>query len=213
MKKTACVFNYDHENEIVLNELKKECEWILTNDAVATLKLDGSACLYKEEILWKRYDRKLLPKYSNKFKAGDKPELIFFRTPPEGFVPCEETYDPNTFHWPGWVPVSKNDKYHLEAFENCKDELVDGATYELMGPAVAKNTAGLNKHLLIRHGSIELDVPDRSYEGIEKFLTENYIEGIVFHHKKDGRLAKITRKHFNLFWKEIDHRKNKHKVK
>ncbi len=103
MKKTACVFNYDHENEIVLNEVKKGCEWVLTDDAVATLKLDGSACLFKDGILWKRYDRKLLPKYSKNFKPGDKPDISCFKTPPEGFVPCEESYDPNTFHWPGWV--------------------------------------------------------------------------------------------------------------
>ncbi len=211
MKKTACVFNYDHENEIVLNEVKKGCEWVLTDDAVATLKLDGSACLFKDGILWKRYDRKLLPKYSKNFKPGDKPDISCFKTPPEGFVPCEESYDPNTFHWPGWVPVGKNDKYHLEAFENSKSELVEGCTYELMGPNIAKNTAELDKHILMKHGGIVLDVPDRSYEGIKKYLNEHYIEGIVFHNKKDGRLAKITRKHFDIFWKEIDYRKNKHK--
>lgn len=210
MKKTPLVFNYDYENEIITNVVKPGSEWVFNGEGVATIKIDGSACLYKKGQLWKRFDRKLKPKFVNKFKPGDNPDLSFFRAEPVGFMPCEEKPDPNTFHWPGWIPVSAEnpaDKYHLEAFLAVKAELIENQTYELVGPTLNDNPYNLIKHELWEHGKLVVDIVP-SFENIKKFLEDNYIEGLVFHHKEDGRVAKIRRKDFNLFWIKDDVRKN-----
>lgn len=206
MKKTPLVFVYDHENETLTREVNKLCEWVFGEDSIPTLKIDGTACLYKDGKLWKRYDRKLLKKYLGKFKAGDKPDLSCFKTPPEGFVPCEETYDPNTFHFPGWVPINERDAFHQEGLKNSLP-LIEGQTYELIGPKIGGNAYNLDRHILVKHGDEVLDIGEVSYDSIEKYLTDHYIEGIVFHNKKDGRVAKITRRYFKLFWQREDKRK------
>lgn len=213
MKKTPLVFEYDFENEVITNKVKVGCEWVFSEDSVPTHKIDGTACLFKDGKLWKRYDRKLQFKYLGKFKAGDKPDLSCFKTPPDGFVPCEEIYDPNTFHWPGWVPIdlnSKVDQYYVEGLNNTTD-LIEGQTYELIGPKIGPNAYNLTEHKLVPHGKEVLDLKDVSFEGIKKYLTEHYIEGIVFHNKKDGRVAKITRRYFELFWQFEDERNKKKK--
>lgn len=207
MKKTPLVFVYDYEKDCITREVKPGSEWVFTEDAVATLKIDGSACLFDNNILYKRYDRRLLDKYVGRFAAGDQPDLSCFRTPPEGFIPCEESYDSKTFHWPGWVPVDSNDKFHIEALNAAKQPLVNGQTYELVGPKFGNNAYALKTHELWAHGEKKLDLGDITFENIQKFLTDNYVEGIVFHNKKDGRVAKIRRKDFNLFWQKEDLRK------
>lgn len=210
MKKTPLVFVYDYENDKITDKVKPGSEWVLNGEGVATIKIDGTACLYKEGKLWKRFDRKLKPKFSNKFKEGDKPDLAYFREAPEGFIPCEEKPDPVTFHWPGWVPINENnssDKYHLEAFDANKNKLIEGKTYELVGPSFSDNPYKLEKHELWEHGKLTADIGKPTFENIKKFLENNEIEGLVFHHKKDGRVAKIRRKDFNLFWIKEDLRK------
>lgn len=210
MKKTPLVFVYDYDNNIITDKVKPGSEWVLNSEGIATIKIDGSACLYKDGKLWKRFDRRLKPKFANKFKPGDNPDLSYFREEPEGFVPCEEKPDPNTFHWPGWVPVSEDnpaDKYHIEALLHLKCKLIEGKTYELVGPTLHDNPYKLENHELWEHGKLVVDiVPD--FESIKKYLEDNYIEGLVFHHKEDGRVAKIRRKDFNLFWIKDDVRKN-----
>ena len=208
MKKTPLVFVYDYENDVVTDKVKPGSEWVLEGKGVATIKVDGTACLFKEGKLWKRFDRKL--KKGVEAKAGDEVSMDSFRDAPEGFVPCEPNPDPVTFHWPGWVPVSADkpeDKYHVEALEGVV--LEEGKTYELVGPKFSDNPYNLEKHELWKHGDLVVDLGVPTFDKIKSFLEENYVEGLVFHNKEDGRVAKIRRKDFGLFWIKEDMRKNK----
>ena len=112
-------------------------------------------------------------------------------------------------HWPGWVPVSATapeDRWHREALQAPAEPLLEGHTYELVGPALSKNPYGLSQHVLWRHGRDVVEVPDRRFEALARFLAERDIEGLVFHHP-DGRMAKIRRKDFGLFWVQDDLRR------
>lgn len=212
MRKTPVVFVVDHEQDMATPVVRSGQEWVLAGEGVATVKFDGSACLWQDGRLWKRFDRKLNKQSQWRHDQGQDLGPIqdgLFRLPPEGFVPCEPAPDPVTFHWPGWVPISDTDpadKWHRQALEAlpAKDR-VEGQTYELVGPALSKNPYELTAHALWAHGSQVADLPDRTFEGIQSFLAANNIEGLVFHHP-DGRMAKIRRKDFKLFWVQEDTR-------
>lgn len=212
MKKTPIVFLMDYEKEELTDVVRPGLEWVINGEGVATIKFDGQATRWKDGKLWKRYDRKLTKQAQRKYDAGaDLGEVRdeLFKTPPEGFVPCEAAPDPVSFHWPGWVPVSDTDpadKWLREALEGVTEPLVEDATYELVGPSLALNIYKLEKHELWRHGRDVVDLPDRSFEAIGKFMAENEVEGVVFHHP-DGRMAKIRRKDFKLFWVQEDMRR------
>lgn len=204
MKKTPVVFEIDRTTDLMTNVVKPGQEWVLNGEGVATVKFDGQACLFKDQKLWKRFDRKLSKSAQIAFDNGadiDPTDESNFRNRPEGFVPCEEKPDPVTFHWPGWVPIREDepsDKWHWEALKHLTAPLEEGATYELVGPTLAKNVYNLPTHQLWRHGKDVVDVP-RTFEGMQEFLQNNVVEGLVFHHP-DGRKAKIRRKDFKMFW-------------
>ena len=206
MKKTPIVFLMDYEKDHLTPAVRPGCEWVVEGQGTATVKFDGQAARWQDGQLWKRYDRKLTKQAQSRYNRGqDLGEIRedLFKTPPAGFEPCEPTPDPVSYHWPGWVPVDRNnpaDKWMVEALDHVEEPLVEGATYELVGPSLALNIYGLSRHALWRHGQETLDLPDRSFEGLRKVLEERAdIEGIVFHHP-DGRMAKLRRKDFKLFW-------------
>lgn len=214
MKKTPLVFVFDYEKQILTNSVKPGSEWVFQGQAIPTIKFDGTATLWKDGKLWKRFDRKLTPQGQKfvKKNLGATPDVSLFRKAPEGFEPCETNPDPKTFHWPGWVPVSEEkpeDKYFIEALKNFNGEFTEGATYELVGPALSKNPYNLDKHELWQHASVKADLTDFSFEGVCQFMKDNVIEGIVFHNKEDGRVAKIRRGDFllvadrSLHWKDM----------
>ena len=181
MKKIPSVFKRDYEgNRQVYDEIVPGCEWVLAGEGTATEKIDGTACLVRDGKLYKRYDA----------KKG--------KTPPEGFEPTEEAPDPNTGHWPGWIPVTNapEDRWHREAIFITYP--ADG-TYELVGPKIQSNPYHHDVHRLVKHGSIVLNDVPRDFEGIRDYLVRTYIEGIVWHHP-DGRMAKIKRHDFGLPW-------------
>ena len=214
MKKTPIVFAMDYEKDRVTPEVRPGQEWVLAGEGVATIKFDGQACLWKEGKLWKRFDRKLNKATQARVNRGEALTSLhdgLFRVAPEGFVPCEPSPDPVTFHWPGWVPVSDNDpadKWHREALAGLNGPLEEGQTYELVGPTFALNAYNLERHELWKHGKETVVLEDRSFEAIERFLNEHEVEGLVFHHP-DGRKAKIRRKDFGLFWVQEDTRQRK----
>lgn len=180
MKKIISLFqrNYDGDR-LVRNELVPGAEWVAAGEGVATRKLDGTCCMIRSGVLFKRYDA----------KAG--------RTPPHGFEPAQEP-DPNTGHWPGWVPVGDGpeDARHREAFNRDGFPREDG-TYELVGPKVQGNPERLEGHWLLRHGSEVLDDCPRTFDALREYLRRRDIEGVVWHHP-DGRMVKIKGKDFGL---------------
>lgn len=193
MKKIPSLYKRDYEgNRQVYDDVVPGCEWVLDGEGVATLKLDGSACMYLGGIWYKRYDRKRNRK-TGKYKDA-----------PLGWVGCENEPNEHTGHWPGWLPVDNDnpaDKWHVEAMGNLQAHPIDGATYELVGPKVQGNPYGYSEHLFMKHGGVIVDggLFDLSFESIKTYLRSCVVEGIVWHHP-DGRMCKIKRRDFGFKW-------------
>lgn len=191
MQKIPSVFKRDYEGtRAIYPELVEGCEWVLAGEGVPTVKIDGTACLVKDNQLYKRYDA----------KAG-KPH-------PAGFIPAQDEPDTVTGHFPGWVPVGAGpeDRWHREAWAACKEVPANG-TYELIGAKVQGNPYQLVGHSLVRHGeSIITDLPtwdtaspDAFFNSLKHWFADHKVEGIVWHHP-DGRIAKIKRRDFGFPW-------------
>ena len=190
MKKIISLFqrNYDG-NRLVRDEVVPGAEWVLAGEGVATEKYDGSCCLWKDGRFWRRHDRKI-----NRRSGKRKPA-------PEGWVACEPGPDPNTNHWPGWVPVGAGpeDKWFRAGMHMTVTR--EGHTYELVGPNVQGNPYGLRVHTLWPHGDELMDLgPGRAFEAIRTYLRDaDNMEGIVWWHS-DGRKVKIKRRDFGFSW-------------
>ncbi len=197
MKKIPTVFKiiwHGYNRGEVLREISPGSEWVVNGEGIPTRKYDGTSCLYKNKQLYKRYDRK---KVNGEYKPA-----------PEGWFEAQSP-DEITDHWPGWVLIGPTDYYHKEGLQNTTIEmLVEGQTYELVGPKINGNPDGFEKHILVPHGKdILIDLPGRSYDEIRDYLSKKEIEGIVFHHP-DGRMSKIKRSDFGFEWPIKKNKKN-----
>ena len=181
MKKIKTLFKKNPENlGRVINEVDPDNQWVFEGLAIATQKFDGTACAIINGKLFARYD----------VKKG--------RAVPHGAIPCQEP-DEITGHWPHWVecePANNQFKWHFEAFNKLENK--EEGTYELIGEKIQGNPEGILGHCLVRHGEVELQITDFSFEGLKKYLTEANIEGIVFHNKIDGRMCKLRKKDFGI---------------
>ncbi len=209
MKKIKTVFKIDRQTDMATEEINSSAQWVIEGKGVATLKVDGTACMIKDGQIYKRFDKKLKSPFMKALRAN--PDFIIephmFNELPQGIeaIACQEKPDPVTYHHPHWVKCSlqaPEDKYHMEAFQKLKQP-TDG-TYELIGPKISHNPYELSEHILVKHGAEILNVPDRTYEGIKKFLENLNGEGIVFYHQETGDMAKIRRKDFLMFWSHED---------
>lgn len=225
MKKIPSLFLRDWKNNpnLVTRERNPECEWVFDGEGMATRKWDGTCCMVRKGVLYKRYDAKY-----NRKKGMWKPI-------PEGFESCQEP-DEITGHQPGWIPVryeTKQEKRENRYFKMAWDliqnadsftegnlylnfpnpKYVDG-TYELVGITVNGNPERFNGLYFIKHGyhtiisvagykynhSMSLNVENSlNYDTINEYLELKRIEGIVWHHP-DGEMAKIKRVDFGLEW-------------
>jgi hypothetical protein len=185
MKKISTLFKKDPQNlGRVINEVNPENEWVFT-DGIPTRKYDGAAaCIINGEV-YKRYDVK-----KN-------------RQVPDGAIPCQEA-DLITGHHPHWLKCShdkKEDKYFFEGFNSLAGlgKVIDG-TYELIGEKVQGNPEKIKGHYLVKHGAevlAELTTP-MTFENLKAYLEKADIEGIVFHHKTDGRMCKLRKSDFGI---------------
>ena len=202
MKKIPVMFKkqYDEKGRYigVINEITSGCEAALDGRAVATVKYDGATCMIKDMYLFKRYDVKPVKKV------------------PVGAIPCQDEADAVTGHFPVWVMCNNDnpaDKWFLQAYTNYCIEaskntpltFLDG-TYEAIGPHFQNNPYNLDRDTLYKHGSETIDIIDLSYEGIKQYLSDNYIEGIVFWYKGEP-LCKIRRKDFGFWWNKKECRR------
>jgi len=188
MRKIISLFqrNYDGDR-LVRDEVVPGAEWVLAGEGVPTRKWDGTCVLIEDGVMWKRYE----------VKKG--------KTPPEGFRPANDV-DQTTGKQQGWLQVNAADpadRWHVEALWNNAPDGYEDGTYELVGPKVQGNPDGFTDHALVSHGSSWLndggwpvEVP-RSFDAIKEWLSENDVEGIVWHHP-DGRMVKIKAKDFGL---------------
>lgn len=187
MKKIISLFKRDYEGtRLVCDEIVPGAEWVVAGEGVATIKWDGTACMVRDGVLYKRYDRRM--------KTGK------YKSAPEGWEAAQDA-DFKTRYWPGWVPVGDGpeDKWHREAFE--RDSDWENGTYELLGPKVQGNPYLLAHHTLFMHGCVSDKIGQfpRTFDGLRQWLAEHDSEGIVWHHP-DGRMVKIKRKDFGLAW-------------
>lgn len=180
----------------ILPEITEGCEEAFLHGK-ATVKWDGSCCAVINGELYKRYDAK-----------NGKPV-------PKGAIKCQKEPDPITGHLPCWVKCDRNnpsDKWFWNAYDKTfgytkrlllpngiiyTGRLEDG-TYEAVGKHFQGNPYATDVDYLEHHGAKNLDV-ERTFEGVKKFLAENYIEGIVFW--LDGQpVCKIKRTDFGFEW-------------
>lgn len=185
MKKIPTLFEREFQNHKVVGispKVTAGMEWVLEGRGVATLKIDGSCTAIINGEFYKRYDA----------RKGKKP--------PEGAIPCCEA-DPITGHHPHWVKVDANnpaDKWFVEAYKNTPPEFLHDGTYEAIGVHFQGNPHGLRWDVLMEHGQHPLEV-ERTFDGIKKYLSEHYMEGIVFWLDGEPR-CKIKRSDFGLEW-------------
>lgn len=181
MKKIGTLFAKDPTDLAkVINKISDENKWVIAGKAVATRKFDGTAAAIINGALFKRFDA----------KKG--------RVVPIGAIACQEA-DIITGHHPHWLKCDRSkaeDRFFFEGFDNLKVK-TDG-TFELCGPKVQGNPEKLAKHTLIRHGSEVLEFSSFEFDNLKKFLSENDIEGIVFHHESDGRMCKLRKSDFGM---------------
>lgn len=175
----------------VLPVVTKGMEWVLDGDGIATIKYDGACCAIIKGEFYKRYDAK-----------NGKPV-------PEGAIKCQEKADPITGHLPCWVKCDRfnpADKWFWLAFDvlvatlPCypRDAKTLDGTYEAIGKHFRGNPYNMDRDILVQHGRNTIEV-ERTFDGIKKYLLENYIEGIVFW--KDGEpKCKIKRSDFGFEW-------------
>ena len=147
MKKMKTLFEKDPNNlSRVLPVLQEEfVDLIFNQECYAERKLDGSACMVKKGVLYKRYDVK-----KNK-KTGE------WKPIPEGAISCQDP-DGITGHWPHWVKCDRNcpsDKWHWVAYDandfGVQDIEKPEKTYELVGPNINGNRDAFASHMLYPH--------------------------------------------------------------
>lgn len=198
MIKIPTLFKRDMKTHLVYNEFVEGTEWVGQGKGYSTIKFDGTACMIKNGVLYKRLTVK---KGSN---------------PPVNAILCQPKPDAHTGQLPCWILVtdSKEDQWHREAFDKLevssynkrhhKDLML---TYELVGSKINGNKLKLHSHNFTHelwpHGHNVLpDVP-RDFKGLQEWLSKNmWLEGIVFYNDKDNKrkMVKIKRRDFGLKW-------------
>lgn len=201
MKKIPTIFVRDWEGilgppgRMVIDAPHDDCGWVFAGEGIPTRKFDGTCCLVRTSMIYRRYEVKV-----NK-KTGK------LRGIPEGFEPIET--DEKTGEIVGWVPVGEGpeDKWHRLAFDN-DETMLDGfpdGTYELIGKQFNGNPEGWgdDQPYLVAHGYPLTDEDEplgdvpTTYEGLRSWLIGRDIEGVVWHNP-DGRMAKIKGRDFGI---------------
>jgi len=199
MKKIETIFKRDPSNlKLVLPEPtdagvgSERPDWVFSGEGVATLKVDGTCCLWHNDRLYRRHALK-----------AERPM-------PAGWL--HWSLDPIAVSGHGWLPVGESpaDDYHREALALPGFRGINGRTYELIGPKINSNPYKLKHHLLWLHGSIIDEAPEREFEAIRDWFKKYVVEGIVWYLNppgalwggKDTLMAKIKRKDFGLPWPE-----------
>lgn len=190
MKKIPTLYTRIYENHKIVgikDEITHGCEEAFKN-GIATVKIDGACCAIIDGRFYKRYDA----------KNGKKP--------PEGAIPCCDP-DPITGHWPHWVKIDEHnpaDKWFVKAYRNTVYPRIingiatDNGTYEAIGPHFTGNPYGLEKDILVRHGSDITEV-QRDFESVKEYLRTTKIEGLVFWLNGEP-VCKIKRTDFGYEW-------------
>lgn len=114
---------------------------------------------------------------------------------------CDRNNPSDKWFWSAFDNyVLKCSKNHLDTCESSNpNDVVSDGTYEAVGRHFRNNSYNMDSDILIPHGKQVVEV-ERTFDGIKQYLSENYIEGIVFW--KDGEpKCKIKRSDFGFEWK------------
>lgn len=206
MRKIPTLFKRGQETRLVTDEITTGCEWVFNEPSkvILTRKHDGTACLIRNNEIWKRYD----------CKKGKKP--------PAGFIPAQAP-DKTTGHYPGWIkcdPNNPEDKYHFEGLLNRYKTIyaaigyhdpfihMENGTYELIGEKIQGNPEKIIGHRLVNHTSKfnilqeKLEDNEISFNGIKNYFSNKDMEGIVFYYGTldsiRSPMCKIKKKDFGL---------------
>ncbi len=109
-------------------------------------------------------------------------EGVLYKPAPEYLAEAEANC--HAWYWPGWVPVGDGpeDQEYQEDFGNgAREDMLDG-TYDI-----------------VEYGIPLEPEPPRDLAGLREWFSEEFVEGIVWHHP-DGRMVKIKRKDFGFSW-------------
>ncbi len=190
MRKIPTLFVRDFERDngrYVTREVNPGCEWVLDGEGIATRKIDGTCVLIRDDGT-----------------VAARREVKPGKTPPPGFEQVEA--DETTGKAVGWEPADQSSFAKLLAGIDTSS-LAPG-TYELIGPKVNGNPEGYAEHALVPHGSIPVEVPDRSYDSIAEWAAAHpTVEGIVFWRKQgdpDAGMVKIKRRDFRTDRRSLD---------
>ena len=191
MKKIPTLFKreYNLDGSFTLkNEFSDLFFEMMLEDFRPTFKLDGTAVYYDGRKWYNRYDA----------KKG--------KIPPEGSIPCQEEPDPVTGHWPHWAPVKDvpEDRWINEAIQDFHEHWAHlGFTcvgsYEAIGPKIQGNPYNLKRHILKKHGELEVENFPLDYEGMKEYFRIHHMEGVVFWFLGEP-VAKIKTSDFGLQW-------------
>lgn len=173
MKKIPTLFKkvYNPDGRYMLSEeVTPGMESIEAGYGLATVKWDGTPVYYGGVGQWfKRYDNK-------------KRKQV-----PEGSIPCITAPDPITGHWPFWVPIDWSDPandYICKAITNYihygSAQLVEGTTFEAIGPGINGNPHDLSQGTLKVHGAMIVSDFPRDFQRAGAWLRDHMVEGVVF---------------------------------
>lgn len=184
MQKIPTLYIRDKDNpKLVTHRVDPDCQWVIDGEGMATEKWDGSACLVRGGVLYRRH----------RVKPG--------KAKPPGWVHWNFEHPEESGH--GWALVggSTSDQYHREAWSSGVYGMVEGHTYELVGPSLQKNPHKLSVHHLWFHGNAPYPEAPRGFDELRDWFLKVMppMEGLVWHHP-DGRMAKIKRRDFGLAW-------------
>ena len=183
MKKIETLFLRDLKGR-ALPTVNPGCEWVLEGEGVPTKKIDGTCCLVKDGVLYKRME----------WSQGRG-------EPPAKWM--HHTFDPAQRSGHGWLPVNDGpeDWMHRKGLVACPWILEADCTCELIGPCIGKNPQGMepDQFAFVVHGLRIPDVAQRTFETLRAYLEEYPMEGIVWWHS-DGRMCKIKRKDYGIPW-------------
>lgn len=183
MKKMETIFMRDDRGR-ALPKANPEVLWVFDGLGVATRKWDGTACMVRDGVLYKRSE------WSESKGPAPADWMHWSR-------------DPAMRHGHGWLPINdrSEDWMHREAWATGLDNrgfaFTDG-TYELIGPRIGKNPERATVPVLVRHGVDVLDAP-RDFDGLHAYLEAHSMEGIVWH-LDEFTMAKIKRRDFGIPW-------------
>jgi Family of unknown function (DUF5565) len=179
MQKIPTLFIRNPENmKLVTREVNPDATWVLEGHGIPTRKMDGTnirVTIQNECCI--KVEKRRNPSREEKAQGAE----------------------------PGYIDAHREDPADKYIFASVDAtpfaDWPDGAWHcEALGPKIQGGAEVLTPMLYpFTLRPYPLTADPRTHDEIHDFLTQNEIEGIVWHHP-DGKMAKIKRRDFGLLW-------------